>query len=74
MTLGYTTELTQLQWELLEYLLPPAKKTGRPRTVDMLSVIQAILYRSGDRMRLAITAQELSALLDGLLLLSAMAG
>ena len=41
MTLAYTTELTQAQWELLEYLLPPAKNTGRPRTVDLMSVVQA---------------------------------
>ena len=44
MTLAYTTELTPEQYELLFSLLPPAKNTGRPRTVNMMSVIQGILY------------------------------
>lgn len=44
MTLVYASELTALQWELFASLLPAAKSTGRPRTVDLQQVVQAILY------------------------------
>jgi putative transposase len=44
MTLAYTTELTSEQYELLYSLLPPAATTGRPRSVNLMSVIQGILY------------------------------
>jgi putative transposase len=44
MTLAYTTELTLEQYELLDSLLPNAHHTGRPRTVNMMLVIQGILY------------------------------
>lgn len=44
MTLAYATELTPLQWQLFESLLPPAKPTGRPRSVDLMQVMQAIIY------------------------------
>ena len=52
MTQAYSTELTLEQcvaveprrYELLASLLPPETKTGRPRTVNMMSVIQGILY------------------------------
>lgn len=44
MTLGYTTELTVEQYELLSPLLTPEGETGRPRTVKMMLVIQGIMY------------------------------
>lgn len=44
MTQAYITELTLEQSELLASLLPPETATGRPRTVNMLLVIQGILY------------------------------
>ena len=44
MTLAYTSELTLEQYELLESLLTPPPSTGRPRSVSMKRVIQAILY------------------------------
>jgi transposase len=44
MNLVYATELTPNQWKILEPLLPPPKSTGRPRSVSLLLVIQAILY------------------------------
>jgi transposase len=40
----YATELTVKQWQLLEPLIPKAKSTGRPRTVNLMLVMQAILY------------------------------
>jgi putative transposase len=49
----YPTDLTDAQWAVLEPLLPPAPWWGRPRTVDMREVINAILYvtRTGCRWR-----------------------
>ncbi|MEO1634053.1 MAG: IS5 family transposase [Cyanobacteria bacterium J06631_9] len=44
MTKGYSSNLTQAQFELIEPLIPPAKPGGRPREVDMWAVINAILY------------------------------
>ncbi|HEY9825479.1 MAG TPA: IS5 family transposase [Stenomitos sp.] len=44
MNLVYATELTHNQWQVLEPLLPAAKSTGRPRSVSLMLVIQAILY------------------------------
>jgi transposase len=39
---SYRTDLTDQQWELLQPLIPPAKKGGRPRTVDMRGIINGI--------------------------------
>lgn len=40
----YPTDLTEAQWEILKPLIPPARKGGRPRAVDMREVINSILY------------------------------
>ena len=39
----YATDLTDIQWALLEALLPPPKKTGR-KPIDKRWIIDAILY------------------------------
>jgi putative transposase len=44
MTQSYPSDLTDDQWSLLEALLPSAKPGGRPRTVDLRAVVNAILY------------------------------
>ena len=44
MTPSDTTELTVDQYELLSSLLPPETETGRPRTVNMMSFVQGIMY------------------------------
>lgn len=44
MTSVYSSELSLPQWQLLEPLLPAAKPTGRPRSVSLMLVVQAILY------------------------------
>jgi putative transposase len=51
----YPTDLTDDQWAILPPLLPPAKRGGRPRAVDMRDVINAVLYLNrtgcqGDRL------------------------
>lgn len=40
----YPSDLTDGQWELLELVIPEAKRGGRPRSVDMREAINALLY------------------------------
>jgi putative transposase len=40
----YPTDLTDEQWELLQISIPDAKPGGRPRSVDLREVMNAILY------------------------------
>lgn len=41
---GYASDLTAAEFELIEPLLPKAKRGGRDRSVDMCAIINAILY------------------------------
>ncbi len=45
----YPTDMTDGEWEVVQALLPPASKRGRPREVDLREIINALLYmvRSG---------------------------
>jgi transposase len=40
----YPTDLTDSQWEIIQPLIPLAKSGGRPRTLDMRLVINAVMY------------------------------
>ena len=40
----YPSDLTDREWALIAPLLPPARRGGRPRTTDLRSVVDAILY------------------------------
>ena len=40
----YPTDLTDRQWDCIKDLIPAAKPGGRPRTLEMRAVINAILY------------------------------
>lgn len=40
----YPTDLTDEQWTILEPLLPPAQRGGRPRTVSLRLVLNTIFY------------------------------
>lgn len=40
----YATDVTDGQWRLVERLIPAPKFGGRPRSVNMREVINAILY------------------------------
>ena len=42
--LDYPCDMTDDQYELISGLIPPAKSGGRPRTVDIRAVINAIFY------------------------------
>jgi len=42
--LRYPSDLTDAEWALVEPLIPPAKRGGRKRTVDLREVLNAIFY------------------------------
>jgi len=42
--LRYPSDLTDAEWELVKPLIRPAKRGGRPRTVEVREVLNAIFY------------------------------
>ena len=42
----YPSDMTDEQWALIEPLLPAARPGGRPRTVDLREVVNALLYQA----------------------------
>jgi transposase len=40
----YPSDLTDQEWAILEPLIPPAKPGGRPRSVDLREVLNALFY------------------------------
>jgi hypothetical protein len=40
---SYPTDLTDDQWEIASHLIPPAKTGGRPRTIEMREVVNALM-------------------------------
>jgi transposase len=44
--LRYSSDMTEAEWRVLEPLLPAPAKLGRPRTTDLRSVLNGILYIS----------------------------
>jgi putative transposase len=42
--LRYASDMTSEEWSIIEPLLPPARRLGRPRRVDLREVLNAILY------------------------------
>ena len=42
--LRYPSDLTDAEWALVAPLIPPAKRGGRPRTVNVREVLNAIFY------------------------------
>jgi putative transposase len=51
---AYPSDVSDAEWAILAPLLPPAKPGGRPRSVDLREIINAISYwlRSGEAWRL----------------------
>jgi putative transposase len=43
---SYRSDVTNDQWNLIKNVLPGAKSTGRPRTVDLREVVNAIQYQA----------------------------
>jgi len=42
--LRYPSDLTDAEWALVEPLIPPAKRGGRRREVDVREVLNGLLY------------------------------
>jgi len=42
--LRYPSDLTDAEWDLVEPLIPPAKRGGRRREVDVREVLNGLLY------------------------------
>jgi transposase len=42
--LRYPSDLTDEEWALIEPLIPPAKKGGNKRTVDVRAVVNGVMY------------------------------
>jgi transposase len=42
--LRYPSDLTDAEWALVEPLIPPAKRGGNKRTVDMREVVNGLMY------------------------------
>ena len=42
--LRYPSDLTDEEWKLVEPLIPPAKRGGDKRTVDIREVVNALMY------------------------------
>ena len=41
---AYPTDLTDLEWIIIEPLIPDAKSGGRPRDTDVREILNAIFY------------------------------
>jgi len=52
--LRYASDMTDAEWSVIEPLLAPTKRLGRPRTTDLREVVNAILYmaRTGCQWRM----------------------
>lgn len=42
--LRYPSDLTDAEWEIVAPLIPPAKRGGRQREVDLRAVVNGLLY------------------------------
>jgi transposase len=42
--LRYSSSMTEQEWRLIEEFMPAQRRLGRPRTVDLRAVVDAILY------------------------------
>ncbi len=42
--LRYASDMTDAEWALIEPHLPPPRRLGRPRTTELRSVVDGLLY------------------------------
>ena len=53
--LRYPSDLTDAEWALVEPLIPPAKRGGGKRMVDMREVVNGAMYVAEHRLSVALT-------------------
>jgi len=70
-TKRYPSDLTDEEWDRVAPLLPKPCKRGRKPAVDLREILNAIRYIGPFWRRLADVAEGLSAVADGLLVVSA---
>ena len=66
MSKAYSSNLTLSEWEFLESMIPNPKLGGRPRSVEMWDVLNAIFAPPVSGLHVAQLAGRLSSLADGL--------
>ena len=57
--LRYPSDLTEAEWALVGPLIPPAKRGGNKRTVDVREVVNGIMYVLGTGCRWAALPKDL---------------
>jgi len=57
--LRYPTDLTDAEWGRIEPLIPPAKRGGNKRTVDMREVVNGLMYVLGTGCQWAALPKDL---------------
>ena len=63
--LRYPSDLTDEEWKLVEPLIPPAKRGGDKRTVDIREVVNALMYVLSTGCQWRAIPKGLAAALDG---------
>ena len=58
--LRYPTDLTDAEWALVEPLIPPARRGGNKRTVDMRAVVDGLMYILGTGCQWAALPKDLA--------------
>lgn len=59
--LRYPSDLTDEEWALVSPLIPPAKRGGNKRTVDMRSVVNGLMYILSTGCRWGAIPKDLAA-------------
>ena len=59
--LRYPSDLTDAEWALVEPLIPPAKRGGNKRTVDVREIVNALMYVLGTGCQWAALPKDLPA-------------
>src|SRR5437867_5605097 len=57
----YPSDLTDAQWDCIRDLIPPAKPGGKPRSLDMRAVVNALLYLTVTRCQWRMLPKEYPA-------------
>ena len=58
--LRYPTDLTDAEWALVEPLIPPAKRGGNKRTVNVREVVNGLMYLLGTGCQWAAIPKDLA--------------